>query len=63
MHYSIQQDLARNRVDDILRTANRVQLAAELRERNATEPKRSRVNTLLAAIQRRRADLRPLPVS
>jgi hypothetical protein len=63
MHYSIQQDVARYRVDDRLRTAKRAHLAAELRERNTDEPKPRRLETLLATIHRRRPHLRPLPTS
>lgn len=63
MNYSIQQDLARNRVDDLLRTATHAQLAAETRAHSTTEPTHGRFHALLAAIGRRAAHLRPAPVA
>jgi hypothetical protein len=63
MHYSIQQDLARNRVDDLLREATRAQRAAELRESRVDESKPRRLDTLLSVIHRRRPHLRPVHVS
>jgi hypothetical protein len=63
MHYSIQQDLARNRYDDRLRAATDAHRATEARETRAGEPARSRLQTLFAAVPRRRPHLRPLPVA
>ena len=63
MHYSIQHDLARNRVDDLLREATNAQLAAEARESRKSELKHGRLDTLLSAIHRRRPHLRPVAAS
>jgi hypothetical protein len=52
MHYSIQQDLARNHHDDLLREASRAHLAALTRDRQADETTRTRSETLRSVLRR-----------
>jgi hypothetical protein len=58
MHYSIHQELARARHDDLLREATQARLAALARE--GREPVQ-RFNALRALMQRRKPLHRPAP--
>jgi hypothetical protein len=62
MHYSIQQDLARDHYDGLLREASRAHLAAISRERTIDETTRTRSQTLRALLRRLHAPrVRPVP--
>jgi hypothetical protein len=52
MHYSIQQDLARDHYDDLLRDASRSHLAALSRERRDNETTRPRRASVLSLLRR-----------
>jgi hypothetical protein len=53
MHYSTQHDLARGRLDDLLKEAETARLAALAREDG--KPRFSRLSGLLERLQRQRA--------
>jgi hypothetical protein len=62
MHYSIQQDLARNHLDDLLREASRAHVAALARERRVEETTRTRSKTLHSVLRRLHIPrVRPVP--
>jgi hypothetical protein len=62
MHYSIQQDLARNHFDDLLREASRAHVAALARERRVDETTRTRSKTLHSVLRRLHIPrVRPVP--
>ena len=59
MHYSTQHDLARGRLDDLLKEAETARLAALAREHDG-KPRFSRLSGLLVRLHRQRAR-RPAP--
>jgi len=65
MHYSIQQDFARARHEDLLREATQARLAGIAREGREETPRFGRFHALLELVQRHRTHVarRPVPVT
>ena len=62
MHYSIQQDLARDHYDALLNEASRAHTAALARERRTDETTRTRSDTLRVLFRRLHIPrVRPVP--
>jgi len=65
MHYSIQQEFARARHEDLLREANQARLAKLARDSREDEPRPSRFHAFLELVQRQKAHpaRRPVPAT
>jgi hypothetical protein len=65
MHYSIQQEFARARHEDLLQEATRARLAKLAREERDGVPRFGRFHALLELVQRQRAHVarRPIPAT
>ena len=65
MHYSIQQEFARARHEDLLREATQARLAKVAREGREEVPRFGRFHAFLELVQRQKAHIshRPVPAT